>query len=1496
MATPPTWSEVTSDPRWGKVDRDKKLDILKNWSDDVKSYGTESGEFDPEKHNAFISTQYKGITAPVVEAAPEAPAVPDSEATQESTQALLDQWAKKVNKPKELKQEEERARIAGEDMATRDSKRDKEFINSLDISPHKAIAEGYEMGTGAGEKMGTSETGKKLFGAVAAGGNVITKPLAPLFTGGDYVFKGVKSALQQNLEGDKAAALSTLSSPETPVTETKSTNFQTGNSIVDAILDVGGDAAKSVLQEHPSMAIGLAQGGAESVHNFSLKVAERMGAEGKPLPAIAEKAIPETRAAWEVGRKAAIEKTISEGKTVAEVKSELQPETEPAPQLPPDVQALVTRRNQIIRDGGNALHPEVRAIDEQLNQFKPQVIYDEKLNPANQEAAATEAPLSTQAELKSLASSSGTDLEKIVASKSDSTGTIRPLETPTAERGLPSESKVNRSRSPLNLTYVSDIEGKPITYVPRTQEQLKAIPIKELRDVQKTITDGAKFTNDELMKLLTGEHKDNPIKASGAMMRQLAGAILDKHLTVEQAAAELRGHFDELHGQKKTASGLTPEEESRLEHEARIDQLKRHKENLSSDVISFREAIQKSGGLPSVSALEKMGFNLSSEFKAAYENKRNVGLIRNDAPHPDILRQNLAGFGYKFETPADLAEGIGRWNFTGKDPEWSGYGGEDPLSNGPGAASGMEGLQGVNPIVTLTDAARRSAEQGVSLPEKMSIVRKAIEGVSDIKSNVLKGLVKTRATAGALVDTLTKLPAYTDFTKNLREWLGQLQFASNDLKTFTRESLKSIPDKLRREAISNWIQAGGDEALLADRARASKNPKLKKGYEMALVLTDFEKQFAKDVKSYFDQMLEQGLDAGVLKHFVENYVSQIWDKETPEMAKIMGEIEMGQLNENFKFSKERFYESFFEGEQKGNVPKTKDIVEIIAAYDKAFKESVAARGFIKQLTEKAKAEDGRPLVVLSGSAIPAEEGTSALFVKPQAKPAAFADYVPLDHPALRGWKWVETDGDTGKSVFLQGQAMIHPEVYTHMKAVFENSAFKADTGPLRFLNPLLKAVTFAKSNLFSLGFFHQLQEGQHALGYGVNPFTTHKIDFNIPIQRALVEHGLQVSSFHAQEYFMEGLSGGSKALIHKAPFLGEKLMAYQQWLFHDYIPGLKMKTAELLFERNVKRYSKEIQSGKTTTDQIMALSADQANVAYGELNYKAMGRHATTQDFFRLFSIAPDFLESRVRNVAQAFTKYGHEQRANLLRIGLTTYVGARILNKLSDDDYHWGDPFGVFLGNKRYGFRILPEDLHNLITEPARFISARTSPLVGTAKEFTYGTDYRGVPISTQQAVKNLILSPVPNMIKGFPDKTALDSVLTMVGVAVKDAPNASQMMEQAKEFNKKTNYKQDEAEIHRDSKFKDFKTQLIIGDEADAKRILREMLKTEQPGKILKELKSSFNPTRPFTHGTQAQEAAFRASLDERQTKRYQAAREDQRKIYQLALKVAGETISER
>ena len=82
-------------------------------------------------------------------------------------------------------------------------------------------------------------------------------------------------------------------------------------------------------------------------------------------------------------------------------------------------------------------------------------------------------------------------------------------------------------------------------------------------------------------------------------------------------------------------------------------------------------------------------------------------------------------------------------------------------------------------------------------------------------------------------------------------------------------------------------------------------------------------------------------------------------------------------------------------------------------------------------------------------------------------------------------------------------------------------------------------------------------------------------------------------------------------------------------------------------------------------NEVAALTARQANAAFGGPNYKMLGRNKTLQDVMRLSFMAPDFTEARARFVGQAARPFNREQLSALVSGALAFYTAFSTILKM---------------------------------------------------------------------------------------------------------------------------------------------------------------------------------------------------------------------------------------
>lgn len=658
--------------------------------------------------------------------------------------------------------------------------------------------------------------------------------------------------------------------------------------------------------------------------------------------------------------------------------------------------------------------------------------------------------------------------------------------------------------------------------------------------------------------------------------------------------------------------------------------------------------------------------------------------------------------------------------------------------------------------------------------------------VAKMQDAATQSIYKLAAGASVVKDAYLRPPAWTDFKDALGRFSGTLNRNAFELREFTKAIKEKVPDPARREAMTNWIQAGGDDNLLAMRANKSKGP-LRAAYDLARTLTPGEKDQARLVQDYFKNQLDEAQRLGILNHGVDNYVRQVWKRPNPFTNELQARVRTALLQRNPAFAKQRIFDSYFEGEQAGHVPMNKDIGFLVSAYDSAFRKAVASRAFVNAMRD-GKASDGQPLIEVSGVGKPvtanaAGEGDpEAYFIYPKndGRNAPIAadgkPYRTIDNPAMTAWKWVTKDPN-GAPVYLQGDLKVHPEVFPKLRKILGWQNF-AEEHPI--MQGALKTSAFFKQVLLAAAPFHQVQEGTHALFHAISPFAPKAIDLADNDTITLLNHGLVIGNYDSQAAFEEGLFSGGPinkvlnvpGLLSKKLELGTYLQRYTDYLFQDYIPRLKTAMAKEAYNRNIVRFQGKLRDGTLTMDQLAELTAHQANAAFGELNYLTLARSPMTQAMLRFAFLAPDFLEARARFVGQALKPFGREQYTALfLRGGLGMYTAARVVNKVLDDDYHWDKPFSLVHGGYEYKLRTLPGDIYHLMEDRYSFLYSRFNPLtVRTGQEFAFGKDefgrHKDFSGQMMDFVRNITPIFAQGWVKNFDEETAVGTLEKSVGI----------------------------------------------------------------------------------------------------------------------------------
>jgi hypothetical protein len=615
----------------------------------------------------------------------------------------------------------------------------------------------------------------------------------------------------------------------------------------------------------------------------------------------------------------------------------------------------------------------------------------------------------------------------------------------------------------------------------------------------------------------------------------------------------------------------------------------------------------------------------------------------------------------------------------------------------------------------------------------------------------------------AAVRETRELPHYEGFNKIINEWTGRRQEGLGQTERAVHAMIRAVPDKLARQGISNWIDAGGDAKKLNEWAKAAKTPEIRKGYEAALNLTPEQIQFSQVARKWFKAMFEKGVGGGVIKEksFLEDYITHIVKQKfvgggprSDYGGKIVGK---------FKYGMERTFPNFHELEEAGYEARTKDVAEIMAVYGTHLTNAIETRRLARALLSTRNAKGERLGKLILGR-YNAEEGNKANYINdPAAAHEGDIFYKAVPHSAFRGWAWTGTSPETGKPIITQGEIGVHPDIFPQLENAIGRSEIRkwydSPGGPaINLAKRAVKAFDISQSALKGtmlggISTFHAVHEMKRALGNRVvvNPILLKPIDWTDERTKLMVRAGVMlIGDRAAEQAFSEGL--GSRSLIDKIPGVGIVSRAVSDYTFHQLIPQLKWHAFNAIYERNLKLFGPEARPM-----DVAYLTAKQVNARFGHLNLADLNRDPTFQHLLGWGLLAPDFLESNVRNYGQDIkgltgSKTGREPMKALAWTAAVIWVLARIINQLFDDDPHYDEPFSVVIGDRRYTMRNEAEDLWRLTHETGQFVSGRLNPTVQMADQLRTGRNWRGEKVTTTDTLKEFLAKGVPISGKALP------------------------------------------------------------------------------------------------------------------------------------------------
>lgn len=671
-----------------------------------------------------------------------------------------------------------------------------------------------------------------------------------------------------------------------------------------------------------------------------------------------------------------------------------------------------------------------------------------------------------------------------------------------------------------------------------------------------------------------------------------------------------------------------------------------------------------------------------------------------------------------------------------------------PAEATPRAGSKIEGLGEASATIPLVLQAVAALKRAGEVPKFTSY--------KSVLNNYLAVKALNEQNANSFINAFHD--KYNDVTGQavtvLREAKYDPQTIENQLRTFNdivSGKDKSYPDadvKVIKKYIPAWERA---EAMAIN-----KDPN-----DIAIAQA-FDKRYADGA--------QEAKDEGVLQNMVDDYANHQWKRGSFGMDKRAGGTP-SNLATSFSSAKQRSIPTYFEGILRGGTPETINAGNLWGEWIKSKNNVVAGRKFADALT-KTNHENGQPLAVRE---FPVANDNEVYKARTGARSANTSKYERVTNPIFHDYKF-------------------HPDIAEKLDNAFKQSWIETSNSKLaRSLHYATVGTTAMKQELMSLSPFHITQSGSHATGHVIDPFDIKPVDLNKAEDFDAVAHSLNLGSENAYKGNAEGLmskDGYLQKAIDAAVKAGVKTvnpefdrMVFKDltdWTFQKFIPSLKIQTYEKVLGKNMERFSKEIESGKYTKDDIKYMTAREVNNAFGELNYKDMGRNPTVQQVLRLVLLAPDFLEARARFTGQALTglysKTYHEQSITLARIAIGNMIAAQTMNLLINHKMDLTHPFQAKVGDKYYGLRTQATDLYDLAKDAyddvraikagaksripgGFFIRSRFSPLMNMGLEAASGEDYAERARNWKGELKDFVgmMTALPtHAIPGFPGSRA--------------------------------------------------------------------------------------------------------------------------------------------
>lgn len=503
------------------------------------------------------------------------------------------------------------------------------------------------------------------------------------------------------------------------------------------------------------------------------------------------------------------------------------------------------------------------------------------------------------------------------------------------------------------------------------------------------------------------------------------------------------------------------------------------------------------------------------------------------------------------------------------------------------------GQKGYVPTETTLSEATQHMELPVSTEFYPSGPPKELTNWTNSAIKELEDLNSSKEWAAPTVD------AHQDFMKTVRRYVGHQELARFDGTEMTDQFAGYIPDKARRMLITLYSQLGRSPTIeelntLRKTFGKIKNTGVKSIGESAenlmdqsLSLTPQEKNALMVYNRYFDGMGQNAQKMDILPRLKEIYGG-------PHVYEPKSDAEMGFIRRvvtgKSRFGLPRTFDNAIEAAENGWVPKTLDSAELISIYHQNISKAASERYLMDTLEKQGLINyEGR------GNQIKSFQSSGMKIAGEVFKKTAYSE---------------------------------NPEVQKVMARIMEDPVLDYP-----FIHAVEKLNSFQKLGSLYLQVFHPKALAMEAMGKGFSPAKFQDglqlIEDNPEYVRTMIRSGLKVNV--VADVGQELASNATKEYKGANPVaMARKFNSiYKDWVFTKQMTGYKIWNASVVAKRFYEM--------GLIKERALELAVEDSNRTFGGLNLGLMHRSPNMQRLFHMMAYAPDWTESRIRQMGAPF-------------------------------------------------------------------------------------------------------------------------------------------------------------------------------------------------------------------------------------------------------------------